>query len=90
MSASKAIVAELNKDLKLNGENYEVWAMKIQYVLEEQDVLGPIFETMEVPPPGNEPQDVRALEVYQTWKRKSASARIILLSAMDDDLTKQF
>ena len=66
MSASKAIVAKLNKDLKLNGENYEVWAMKIEYVLEEQDALGSIFETMEVPPLGNEPQDVRALEVYQT------------------------
>ena len=88
MFASKAIVDEVNKDLKLNGKNYEVWAMKIQYVLEEQDVLGPIGETMEVPPPGNEPQDVRALEAYQLWKRKSASARIIILSAMDDDLTK--
>jgi Domain of unknown function (DUF4219) len=38
-SASRNIVAELNKGEKLNGENYEIWAMKIQYVLEEQDVL---------------------------------------------------
>ena len=53
MFASKAIVDEVNKDLKLNGKNYEVWAMKIQYVLEEQDVLGPIIETMEVPHAGN-------------------------------------
>jgi Domain of unknown function (DUF4219) len=38
-SASRNIVAELNKDEKLNGENYEIWAIKIQYVLEEQEVL---------------------------------------------------
>jgi hypothetical protein len=34
-SASRNIVAELNKGEKLNGENYEIWAMKIQYVLEK-------------------------------------------------------
>ena len=38
-TATKSIVAELNKDLKLNGDNYEVWSMKIQYVPEEQEVL---------------------------------------------------
>ena len=29
-------------------------------------------------------------EVYQTWKKKNSSARIILLSAMDDDIARQF
>ena len=38
-TATKSVVAELNKDLKLNGNNYEVLSMKIQYVLEEQEVL---------------------------------------------------
>jgi hypothetical protein len=37
--ASRNIMAELNKSEKLNDENYEIWAMKIQYVLEEQEVL---------------------------------------------------
>ena len=34
-SVTKSIVAELNKGEKLNGDNYEIWHMKIQYVLEE-------------------------------------------------------
>ena len=34
-SISKNIVAELNKGEKLNGDNYEIWSMKIQYVSEE-------------------------------------------------------
>ena len=38
-SATKNIVAKLNKREKLNGDNYEIWSMKIQYVLEEQEAL---------------------------------------------------
>ena len=38
-SASKNIIAELNKGEKLNGDNYEIWSMKIQYVLEEKEAL---------------------------------------------------
>jgi hypothetical protein len=37
--ASRNIMTELNKDEKLNGENYEIRTIKIQYVLEEQKVL---------------------------------------------------
>ena len=37
-TATKFVVTELNKDLKLNGDNYEVWSIKIQYMLEEQKV----------------------------------------------------
>jgi hypothetical protein len=33
--ASRNIMTELNKDEKLNGENYEIRTIKIQYVLEE-------------------------------------------------------
>ena len=38
-TATKNIVAELNSGMKLRGENYEIWHIKIQYVLEEQDAL---------------------------------------------------
>ena len=37
-TATKSVVTKLNKHLKLNGDIYEVWSMKIQYVLEEQEV----------------------------------------------------
>ena len=34
-SASKNIVAELNKGEKLNGDNYDISHRKIQYILEK-------------------------------------------------------
>ena len=34
--ASKGIVVDLNKWEKLDGENYNIWHRKIQYVLNEQ------------------------------------------------------
>ncbi|KAI9197705.1 hypothetical protein LWI28_002809 [Acer negundo] len=34
-SASKSIVAELNKREKLNGDNYEMWLRKVQLILKE-------------------------------------------------------
>ena len=37
--ASKDIVADLNTGEKLDGENYNIWHRKIQYVLNEQEVL---------------------------------------------------
>ena len=38
-TATKNIVVELNKGEKLNGDNYEIWSMKIQCVLEENKAL---------------------------------------------------
>ena len=38
-TVARNIVAELNKGEKFNEDNYEIWRMKIQYVLEEQEVL---------------------------------------------------
>ena len=89
-TATKSVVAELNKDLKLNGDNYEVWSMKIQYVLKEQEVLDMLNIVMTEPEDGSTIQYRRDREAYQIWKKKNSSARIILLSVMDDDIAKQF
>ena len=89
-TATKSIVAELNKDLKLNGDNYEIWSMKIQYVLEEQEVLDMLNIVVTEPEDGSTIQHRRYREAYQIWKKKNSSAHIILLSAMDDDIAKQF
>ena len=44
---SKSIVVELNKcNKKLNGKNYHVWHLKIQYVLEEQEALEVVNQIM--------------------------------------------
>ena len=89
-TATKSVVAELNKDLKLNGDNYEVWSMKIQYLLEEQEVPDMLNTVMSKPEDGSTIQHRRDREAYQIWKKKNSSARIILLSTMDDDIAKQF
>ena len=47
--ASKNIIADLNKGEKLNGDNYNIWHLKIQFVLEEQEVLETINVEMEEP-----------------------------------------
>ena len=45
-STSRNIIAELNKDEKLNGDNYEVWHRKVQYILVEQEALETINHVM--------------------------------------------
>ena len=85
-SASKSIVAELNKGEKLNGDNYEMWHRKVQLILEEQEALETLTNTMVEPPVGNTAQHRRDMETYQTWKRKNSLARITMLSNMTDAL----
>ena len=76
-TAAKNIVAELNKSEKLNGDNYEIWSMKIQYVLEEQEVLETLNNVMVEPEQGNTTQHKRDLEDYKAWKRKNSLKRIL-------------
>ena len=45
-SASKNIVTELNKGEKLNCDNYDIWHRKIQYILEEQETLEALNNTL--------------------------------------------
>ena len=49
MAATRSIVADLNQGDKLNDKNYEVWHHKIQYLLEEQDMLEIISQLMVEP-----------------------------------------
>ena len=63
-TATKSVVAELNKDLKLNGDNYEVWSIKIQHVLEEQEVLDMLNIVMTEPEDGSTIQHRRGREAY--------------------------
>ena len=63
-SASKNIVAELNKGEKLNGDNYDIWHRKIQYILEEQKTLEALNNTLAEPEQSNTAQHKRDLEAY--------------------------
>ncbi|CAA7045970.1 unnamed protein product [Microthlaspi erraticum] len=90
VSACKNIIAELNRGDKLDGDNYDIWYRKVQYVLEEQEVKETLLHLMEEPEQGNTPQHVRDQEAYNVWKRKNSIARITLLSCMQDDLMCEF
>lgn len=37
MFPTKNFIAEMNKGLKLNGDNYKIWSKRIQMVLVEQN-----------------------------------------------------
>ena len=67
--ASKNIVAELNKGENLNGDNYKIWIMKIQYVLEEQEALEVLNFIMNEPEEGNTTQHRRDNENDRNFGR---------------------
>ena len=62
---SKSIVANLNKGEKLDGNNYDIWHRKIQYLLDELDVLETLTNSMTKPPVGSGNQNRWDAEVYQ-------------------------
>ena len=74
----------------MNKKNYDVWHRKIQYVLEEQDMLETITQPMAEPEQGNTVQHRRDMEAYQAYKRKDHVARILLLSSMKNDIMLRF
>jgi transposase InsO family protein len=88
--ASKSIIADLNKGEKLDGDNYDIWHRKIRYVLNEQEVLETITQSMTAPQQGDTPQHQRDLEAYESWLKKDRSARFTLLSSMSNDLIGEF
>ena len=40
-SASKNIMADLNKGEKLNSDNYDIWHHKVQYIFKKQESKRP-------------------------------------------------
>ena len=79
----------MNKDEKLNGDNYDIWHRNIPYILEEQETLEALNNTLVEPEHDNTAQHVRDLE-DQALKKKNSNARITMLSSMQDDLMCEF
>ncbi|KAL6290046.1 hypothetical protein ACE6H2_007556 [Prunus campanulata] len=84
--ATKNVVADLNKGDKLEGTNYDIWHRKIQYLLNEQELLETLTNSMVEPEVGQTAQHRRDLEAYQTWFKKDRCARFTMLSSMHNDL----
>uniref|UniRef100_A0A2N9HS45 Integrase catalytic domain-containing protein n=1 Tax=Fagus sylvatica TaxID=28930 RepID=A0A2N9HS45_FAGSY len=88
--ASKTVVVDLNRGEKLDGKNYDIWHRKIQYLLDELEVLETLTNSMEEPEQGNNAQNRRDLEAYQSWRKKDRCARFTMLSSMHNDLIGEF
>uniref|UniRef100_A0A2N9FKV1 Integrase catalytic domain-containing protein n=1 Tax=Fagus sylvatica TaxID=28930 RepID=A0A2N9FKV1_FAGSY len=88
--ASKTVVADLNRGEKLDGKNYDIWHRKIQYLLDESEVLETFTNSMEETEQGNSAQNRRDLEAYQSWRKKDRCARFTMLSSMHNDLIGKF
>ena len=68
--ATKNVVADLTKGEKLDGTNYDMWHRKIQYLLNEQEVLETLTNVMMRPENENTTQYRRDLEAYESWVKK--------------------
>lgn len=91
--AAKNVIADLNKGEKLDGVNYDTWQRKIQYLLNEHEVLETLTTSMDEPKAPTEGDDTQYrldMEVYNTWFKRDRSARFIMLSAMQDDVQGNF
>ncbi|KAL6286447.1 hypothetical protein ACE6H2_010837 [Prunus campanulata] len=84
--ATKNVVADLNKGDKLEGTNYDIWHRKIQYLLNEQELLETLTNSMVELEVGQTAQHRHDLEAYQTWFKKDCCARFTMLSSMYNDL----
>ena len=80
---NKNIIVKLNNREKLYEDNYKIWQLKIQYVLEEKKVLETIKQVTEEPVDPTT-QNRRDFNVYKAWKKDSIAKRILISSMMDD------
>ena len=88
--ASKTVVADLNRGEKLDGKNHDIWHCKIQYLLDELEVLETLTNSMEEPEQGNSAQNCRDLETYQSQRKKDCCAHFTMLGSMHNDLIGEF
>ena len=88
--ASKGIVADLNKGEKLDGENHNIWHYKIQYVLNEQEVLETLTHSLSKPDEGSTEQHQHDLVTYESWCKKYLCVHFTMLSNMHNDLIGEF
>ena len=88
--ASKGIVVNLNKGEKLDSENYNIWHRRIQYVLNEQEVLETLTHSLSKPDEGSTEQHQRDLAAYESWCKKDLCTHFTMLSSMHNDLIGEF
>ena len=89
--ASKNVITDFNKGENLDGENYDIWHRKVQYLFVEQEILETLTQSMEAPPvEGSGPQHRCDAEAYAKWAKKDRCARFVMLSSTHNDLISAF
>ena len=59
------VITDFNKGENLDGENYDIWHRKVQYLFVEQEILKTLTQSMEAPPvEGSGPQHRCDAEAY--------------------------
>ena len=95
MVANRAMINELSTSQKLDESNYDMWKRKIQFLLNERDLLEHL--TVAKFPPSDTNKDGKpihtssvqyqeSLQAYQGWSKKDRRARFTTLYFMHDDL----
>ena len=87
MAATKNIISELNKGIKLSGENFRIWRMRVSMVLNEMNAQEHTTKSL-VRPSGELTNEQRT--THEQWEAKDAEVRAALLSMMDDDILFEF
>ena len=91
---AKNVVADLTKGEKLVGTNYDIWHRKIQYLLNEQELLEPLEALMDEPDLGRDgtttAQHTARVRSYESWFKKDRSVHFTMLSNVHDDLIGEY
>ena len=74
----------------MDGDNYDIWHHKIQYVLNEQEVLETLTFSLSAPEYGDIEQHTRDLAAFESWSKKDRCACFTMLSSMHNDLIGEF
>ena len=82
---------------KLDGTNYDIWHLKVQFALNDGDMLELWTSSMPASAEKDEQGRDTAIEqyqenlkAYQAWFKRDCSACYLMLSCMQDDLLGEF
>ena len=98
MAPKASMIGDLSTDEKLDGSNYDMWHWKIQFLLDDREVLEPLQVTMSaLATKDKDDKDITSTEeyktslaAYQAWCKKDRKARYTMLYCMHDDLIGDF
>ncbi|KAH9606930.1 hypothetical protein KSS87_009325, partial [Heliosperma pusillum] len=91
---AKNMIGDLSTTEKLDGTNYDIWRRKIQYLLNEREVLETLTTTVAKPQEPEKPEDMAKynenVKLYDEWFKKDRFARFTMLFCMHNDLIGEF